>query len=299
MSAEPRPAELPLAGGIAGATVRLHPLLAGEMRSPPGFLERPSGPLSTLRGLQFGRQNDSWVWLPIPAFLVEHPGAGPVLVDTGFHPSVSFDPRDNFGGVAGRLNSFRMEPEQSLHPQLRARGVDPADVAVMVMTHLHTDHASGVPEFPHATFVLDGREWDSATGSRGLLRGYRRQQFDYAFDWRLVDFDAPEVNSFATFGQALDLFGDGSVRLLSTPGHTAGHMSVLLRLRDREVLLTGDAAYEARSLSGDVMPLFITDGHYFRRSLGEIRRYAEQTPDALLIHGHDREQWPRLQPVYE
>ena len=224
------------------------------------------------------------------------------MVDTGLHPSVAHDPVQSLGRLAGRIgrrNRFRMEPEQGLADQLRARGVDPADVGVIVMTHLHFDHASGVSEFPGATFVVDGREWESATTRRSLTSGYHRPQFDYGFDWRTVDYDAPEIDSFASFGHSVDLLGDGSVRLVATPGHTLGHQSVLLRLRGGELLLTGDAAYERRAIDDDVTPLFMHDEHLFRRSLRDIRRYVAQTPGAVVITPHDRLAWPALESVYE
>lgn len=299
MSVEPKPAELPLPGGQAGATVRLHPLLTGEIGAPPGFLERPHGRFATVRGLGLLRPRGTWLWLPVPAFLIEHPGAGPILVDTGLHPSIAIDPTQSYGAVAGRVNRFRMEPGQAVPAQLRAGGIDPAEVGVVVMTHLHTDHAGAVSEFPDATFVVDRREWDSAIRSGGATRGYRRQQFDYGFDWRTVDFDDPSVDSYATFGNAIDLLGDGSVRLLATPGHTLGHMSVLVRLRGREALIVGDAAYTRRQIERDIRPLLVHDEHLYFRSLRELRRFVERSPDLVVIPGHDREEWPRLDEVYE
>ena len=279
--------------------MRLHPLLSGEMHAPRGLLERPSGPLTLLRGLEVGRSREDWLWLPIPAFLVEHPGAGPFLVDTGLHPSVALDPSQSFGSIAARVNDFRFEPGQAVAAQLRARGVEPVDVRVVVMTHLHTDHASGVSEFPDATFVVDGREWEGATRPRGLLRGYRTQQFDYGFDWRSVDYESGDVDSFASFGASLDLFGDGSVRLVATPGHSAGHQSVVLRLRGREALLAADAAYTLRAIRDDVVPLIMDDEHRWRRSLREVRRFVESTPGLVVIPGHDGEAWAELDAVYE
>jgi N-acyl homoserine lactone hydrolase len=299
VTAEPRPAQLPLPGGREGATVRLHPLLSGEMRAPPGLFDKPSGRFVRLRGLEVGRSRRNWIWVPIPVFLLEHPGAGPVLVDTGLHPSVAIDPAQNLGRIGNLIYNVRMEPEQALHAQLRARSVDPAGIRVVVMTHLHTDHASGVSEFPDATFVVDRREWDSAIEPRGLARGYRAKQFDFGFDWRAIDYSAAEVDSYATFGGSVDLFGDGSVRLLSTPGHTLGHQSVLLRLRGREALLCGDAAYMRRTIEDDVQPLLAHDEHLFRRSLREIRRFVQQTPGLVVVPGHDADEWPKLEPVYE
>ena len=99
------------------------------------------------------------------------------------------------------------------------------------MTHLHVDHASGMSEFPGATFVITEAEWNAATtDSRPLLRGYRPAHYDYAFDYRTLSYDSEPVSSYATFGRTFDLFGDGSVRLASTPGHSAGHQSVICRL---------------------------------------------------------------------
>jgi glyoxylase-like metal-dependent hydrolase (beta-lactamase superfamily II) len=297
MSTEAQPATLPLPGGRDGATVRLHPLLAGELRAPPGFLERPAGRLAAAR--MFVGSRSSWIWCPIPAFLVEHPGAGPILVDTGLHPSVAVDPARNFDRIWKQLLTFRFSPEQGLREQLLARGIGHHDIGVVVMTHLHYDHASGVSEFPDARFVVSRSEWDAAAHGPARRNGYVRSQFDYPFDWRTIDYDEAGVDSYETFGRAVDLFGDGSVRLLSTPGHTAGHQSVLLRLADREALLTADAAYLERTITDDAAPLIVQDRHRFVRSLGEIRRWVGQAPDALVITGHDREQWPRLEPVYE
>ena len=292
---EPKPAELPLPGGREGATVRVHPLLAGEMSSPPGFIHRPSGRFVVPRTLASRKDR---IWLPVPAFLIEHPGAGPVLVDTGLHPSVEIDPKQSFGRFGAAINTFRMNHDQAIAVQLRARGVEPAQIGVVVMTHLHWDHASGVSEFPDATFVVDGREWEAATRPRGSTRGYVPKQFDYPFDWRAVDYEGPSIDSFETFGASIDLFGDGSVRLLSTPGHTVGHQSVLLRLDGREALVCGDAAYTRAAIDGELMPLLMADEHRFRRSLKEIRRFVERTPGLVVFPGHDAETWPRLDSLY-
>ena len=242
---------------------------------------------------------EDWVEVPVVAFLIEHPGVGAVLVDTGFHPSIAVTPHEAFGRVAGRvIKDVRMEQEQAVSAQLRELGIEPAEVKVVVMTHLHSDHASGIAEFPDSTFVVSSAEWEAA-GSSGRLKGYWPRQFDHAFEWRTLDFESPDSGSFATFGRAIDLFGDGSVRLVFTPGHTAGHLSVVLRLRDRNVLLTGDAAYTRRTLEESSLPYRMEDEHRFRRSLKEIQLYTRENPNALVICGHDFEQWRGLREVYD
>jgi N-acyl homoserine lactone hydrolase len=241
---------------------------------------------------------DGFVTIPIQAFLVEHPGAGLVLIDTGLHPSVAVKPRENFGRVT--LLAFRdlqMEPDQALPAQLRERGHEASDVKAVVMTHLHVDHASGISEFPQATFVVSRAEWEAAT-SQGQTHGYVTRQFDHAFDYRLLEFDTGDVSSFAGFARSFDLFGDGSVRTVYTPGHTLGHMSVVLRTGRGEVLVAGDAMYLRRTLDDTHLPHRLEDEHLFRRSLREIRQYTRETPDALIIPGHDWEEWQKLDKVY-
>ena len=296
---QPEPARLPLPGGSEGATVRVRPLLTGEALMPPGFFERPDGPLGYVRGLGLATPKSRWTWIPVPAFLVEHPTAGPILIDTGLDASVAEDPARNLGRRHKLTFKERMEAGQAVPAQLEALGIAPGDVRLVVMSHLHYDHASGIGQFPGATFVVTRAEWEWAAG-HGFLKGYRQQLFDTGGDWRLVDFDAPETESHATFGRTLDLLGDGSVRLVSTPGHTMGHQSVLLRLGGgRELLVVADAADTRRHLDEDLDTLFRDDEHLYFRSLHEVRHYAQSTPDAVVIPGHDHELWPRLDAVYE
>jgi N-acyl homoserine lactone hydrolase len=295
VAAQTKPLGHPLPGGRPGSTVRLRPLLAAELLSPASLLDSAGGRLAPLRTL-LSRRSER-IWIPVPAFLIEHPSAGPVLVDTGLHPSVGMEPRDNLGLLGARIYVAR-GVAGGVPERLRELRLDPRDVRTVVMTHLHADHASGIAEFPEATFVVDGREWEAAGGG-GVLKGYHHEHFDHAFDWRAVEYDGALAQGLSPFGQTVDLFGDGSVRLLSTPGHTLGHQSVLVRLRQRDALLCGDAAYLRRTIDEDARPLLRADEHLFRRSLREIRRFVEREPDAVVIPGHDADTWPALEEVYE
>ncbi len=298
VATEPKPARLPLQGGVPGAGVRVHPILTGEIHAPPAHTDAPQGRFAKAKvGAQLIGSRGGWHWLPVPAFLVEHPQAGAILIDTGLHQVCTQDVAANMGRIAGLTFKVRMDHDQALRFQLPERGVRPAAVQIVIITHLHVDHASAVVEFPQATFVIDHREWAAAAGHGGR-QGYHHRQFDHAFDWRTVDYDSEAVESFAGFAHTLDLLGDGSIRLISTPGHTPGHQSVLLRTAEGEILIAGDAAYTDRELHGRADPLVVWDDHLRRRSLGEIRRYLEQTPSARVILSHDWDAWPKLQPVY-
>ena len=86
-AAEPQPAVLPLPGGVKDATVKLHPLLSGVSLGPKAWIHREEGRLAGLHALGFFVSKTDMMEIPIVSFLVEHPGAGPVLIDTGLHPS--------------------------------------------------------------------------------------------------------------------------------------------------------------------------------------------------------------------
>jgi N-acyl homoserine lactone hydrolase len=298
-AAEPRPAELPLPGGRKDATVRVHPLLSGRMIGPEAWLLREEGRLAWRKALGIGLPKDRWLTVPVVAFLVEHPEAGPLLVDTGFHGSVAANPTANLGRLSRfTFKGIEMQPEQAVAAQLREKGIEPSSVAAVVMTHLHLDHASAISDFPQSTFFFSTAEWNAAT-TQGQFHGYVKRQFDHAFDYRTLDFDGPDAAGFSGFGRTFDLLGDGSVRLAFTPGHTLGHLSVVLRLKGGEILVAGDAMFMTRTLTDHHLPWRVEDEHLFRRSLREIELYAQETPDALIIPGHDWQAWQALDPVYE
>ena len=299
VEAEPIPLETPLDGGSEGASLVIEPIKAGESLWPPSFYE-PSGkgPISRLRGLGFRSSPETWESRPIPVFLARHPTAGNILVDTGLHPSVARDPRDNLGRFSAR--HYRVAEGEDVVSQLRDRGLDTSDIAVVVLTHLHQDHASGIEAFPEARFVVSATEWEGATsGSFPGLRHYRPAHYDFAFDFSTVDFDGEPIESYGPFGRTFDLFGDGSVRLAYTPGHSAGHTSVILRLPRRDFVVIGDAVYDWKQFNEQTKPSMIADEHNWRRSLHELQAYRRTYPYALMVPGHDPEFWAKLEPRYE
>jgi glyoxylase-like metal-dependent hydrolase (beta-lactamase superfamily II) len=209
-------------------------------------------------------------------------------------------PAANLGTIAAKVARPRLHPDDTLPMQLRRHGVDPREIKLVVMTHLHVDHASGMAEFPRAAFVLTDTEWEAATTDRRpLFRGYRPEHYDYGFDYRALSYRGPGITSYSSFGHTFDLFGDGSVRLASTPGHTPGHQSVICHLKDRDFLIAGDAIYTIGQLTDAPLPPRPVDTHTFRRSIQELRLFHRQYPQAVIVPGHDPEFWPTLESRYE
>jgi len=298
---EAKPLHEPLAGGTPGATVSVEPLVAGTVSWPRAMMEGPGGRFETLKVFHALLTGRGAISVPCPAFLIRHPSAGAILVDTGLHPSVATDGAENFGRLGNRFGNPGLKSGEDLPAQLRARGLAPGEIPVVVMTHLHYDHASAISEFPQSTFVVSDTEWRAATvGPQPLLNGYRRSHFDFAFDYRTVDFDRGGIDSYATFGRCFDLFGDGSIRLAYTPGHSAGHMSVIAHLGERDFVIGGDTTYTAGQLDGSA-PLAPRpfDEHNYRRSLQELKLFRREFPQAIVTPGHDPDFYAALDAKYE
>src|SRR5215203_1064331 len=286
--AEPHPLHEPLAGGTPRATVTVEPLVAGHVEWSRSMMVKPEGRMLTAKLLRALVSPKDAVKVPMSAFLIRHPSAGAILVDTGLHPSIATDPNENFGSLGSRFGKPSLAAGEDVPSQLRKRGLEPSEVPIVVMTHLHMDHTSAISEFPNSTFVVSETEWRHATSDNQAMNGYRRAHFDFAFDYRSLDFDRASINSYASFGRTFDLFGDNSIHLAYTPGHSAGHMSVIARLAQRDFVIGGDAFYVQGQLDGsEPGPPRPYDAHNLRRSLQELRLFHRQFPDAVITPGHD------------
>ena len=221
------------------------------------------------------------VEVPVPFFLIRHP-QGDVLVDGGNPLAVARDPHAHWGALAN-VFEVHMTEEQHCVAQLRRLGVGPDSVGHVVQTHLHIDHTGALGHFPDAAVVVHARELEAArTSDAPHACGDVREDYDRSERrWQLA-------------GGELDLFGDGAIRLLETPGHSAGHMSLLLELEETgPVLLTADAADNRAQWEGREPPRALFSREQASRSLERLCDLARQT-DALLVLGHEPEDWSRL-----
>lgn len=298
------PAVLPLPGGQDGATVTLRPLLCGQIRGPAAWFEAQPGLGGTLRALGVRVPEEQRIHVPIVAFLIEHPSAGAILIDTGFHRAIADGPAAERNRNLGSIRRFvganiEMRAEQTAAAQLYARGIQPETIGLIVMTHLHFDHASALADFPAATVLVSTREWRAAHARGASLQGYSAAQLDPRLAYRTVDFQGPATQAWGPFERALDLFGDGSLTLLDTPGHSAGHLAVLARLREREALIAGDAIYTMATLREGRRPWHSQNRRAFERSLRALQAYDREHPDALIVPGHDMTHWETLAERYE
>ena len=214
---------------------------------------------------------------PIPFYLLEHP-QGRVLVDTGCHPAVADDPAAAWGGLTRAFYPNVREADPAPQ-QLRRIGIDPDAIDTVVCTHLHMDHAGGNSLFPNARFLVHRKEWEAVQDESLEGKGYFRQDWNHPLNYVFVE-------------DGYDLFGDGSAVLRALPGHSLGHMGLILQLeRSGTVVLAIDAAPMVRNIGGP-LPRNVTDVQVAQRSVDTLRELAAQ--GARVICGHDPQQWQSL-----
>ncbi|MBX6378735.1 MAG: N-acyl homoserine lactonase family protein [Clostridia bacterium] len=173
---------------------------------------------------------------PSTVWIIEHPRQGLILFDTGINYQVA-DPEaaERYWGPGVRdALGCTMKREDAVDAQLKKLGYRLEDVRFVVLSHLHLDHAGGMCHFPNAVHVVQSDELRYAWWPDPWTRPV----------YCLNDFKDTRGYTFIELDGDADLFGDGTIRLIKTPGHTPGHQAMILRLENRgPVCLAADTSH--------------------------------------------------------
>jgi glyoxylase-like metal-dependent hydrolase (beta-lactamase superfamily II) len=241
------------------------------------------------------------VKLPIPFYVIRHP-EGIVLFDSGLGENI----REQIHGwwvhrLFQLLLPYRFRKDEAAVNQLKEMGIEPGAVRYIVISHFHYDHVGGLRDFPHATVVVSRAEWEHANVGRwkARFRGVMTEQLQ-GVESRLWIVDYQPGTSLGPFYGSFDLFGDGSLILVATPGHTPGHQSLLVTLGSgQKIFLTGDAVWVRENYNWPApkswMVRFLEEkaDQAWETTL-KIRKFREENPDVFIIPGHDPNLWPEL-----
>lgn len=232
--------------------MRVERLIAGWFTSPAGLWRQ-------------GDDMERRVRLPVPAYVIET-AQERILVDTGLHPGAVADPAAHYPG-AEQFGLFQLEQEQSIADQ-----VELESLTRVILTHLHWDHAGALELLPASvSVVLQRREWEAGRDPDAIARNFYLPVDYAALDDRLTLVDGDH-----------DLLGDGSIRLLLTPGHTPGHQSVCV---GESLVLGGDVTHFTSTLDDRRFPVFADDLEAQAASADRLRRLRDG--GACVIPGHD------------
>lgn len=213
---------------------------------------------------------------PVSSYLIVHP-RGKLVFDTGISCDALADPAGRLGKRVASLFAIRSGAGEDVVAQLAALGIRPDDIRYVVNSHFHFDHCGCNASFPRAQFLVQRAELAIA---RAEGNRYNAKDWDHPLEYREVDGEH-------------DVFGDGSVVLLPTPGHTAGHQSLWIRAGERQFVLTADACYTREHLERTVLPSNAYDAAQMTLSLTMLRGLRDRR-GVELLYGHDAAQWEAL-----
>jgi glyoxylase-like metal-dependent hydrolase (beta-lactamase superfamily II) len=235
--------------------------------------------------------DSSWTEpLPIYAWAIET-AEGVIVVDTGETARTGeqgYFPRWHpYFRLAVQMD---VTPEQEIGPQLLKVGIRSQDVLMVMLTHLHTDHAGGLHHFRDIEIRVSDEELRLTRGFPGRLRGYLPNRWPEWFDPKPIAF---ETIPFGPFDRSRRVTSDGSVVIVPTPGHTLGHVSVIVVDGDVSYFLAGDASYTQQFLIEQKVGGASPHEAISLRTVQTILRYVQERP-TVYLPSHDPESWERL-----
>lgn len=210
-----------------------------------------------------------------PCFLIVHP-RGSLMWDTGEIPDSAFK-----GGVSPqKLNTYTVD--RPLLPQLAAIGYTPANITYMALSHYHGDHVANASLFANSTWIVQKGDRDRIFAPRPANPPATGRVPDPEFFEGLANSKTVLLN-----GEDHDVFGDGTVVIKFSPGHTPGHQSLFLKLANTgNVLLSGDLYHYPEEIALKKIPSFDTDKEQTAKSREAIEEFVRQNRAQLWIQ-HD------------
>jgi N-acyl homoserine lactone hydrolase len=228
---------------------------------------------------------------PVNVYVVEHRD-GVVVFDTGQdRASVtdpSYFPRGIVGRLYARLAQFRIGPEDTVTAGLAALGLTPQDVRTVVLSHLHEDHIGGLGELAPVEVMVGEAEWRWLQKPLPEVRGLLRTHIELpGLRWTRPAMRPLPDADLAPFPSGHDLFGDGTVLLLPTPGHTPGSLSMLVRREGAApLLLVGDLTYDDDLLRAEALP-GVGSRRRLRESTRLVNALRSRLPGLVVLPAHD------------
>ena len=223
--------------------IRVSILETGRIRIRPSYRSQSADTPVWLRRLRVLCDRHWTEPLPINVYLIEHP-EGRILFDCGESPRAAspgyFPWWQPFFCLC---TDIRITPTEGIGARLAARGIDPkTDLKAVVLSHLHHDHADGLPDLVGAPVFVSAAHW-AAFGRplQAALQGAVPAQWPVGFVPHILEPIGPPVGPW---NKSYPITEDGRVVAVDTPGHVPGHISFVVRSDDATYLAAGDLTYD-------------------------------------------------------
>ncbi len=201
--------------------------------------------------------------MAVPCYLIRH-ADGDLLWDAGLS--------EDMATATSESDAFKLWLNRPLSDELADAGVSIADIDYFAMSHSHFDHSGNAPLLLDATWIASSAEIAFTKSEFGATMGVSEV------------FNIPETTNVREITEDHDVFGDGSVTLIQTPGHTGGHMALLVKLDEAgPILLSGDLYHYQESRDQQLVPTFNYDAPQTRQSMEKFEALAKELGARVVI----------------
>ena len=227
--------------------------------------------------------------------------SGLILVDTGLGlADVKNHERFKSNFMFNQLAKPKLDPDETAFIQVTKLGFNPRDVKHIIATHFDSDHIGGLSDFPEATIHLSKVEWDAAQNPQTSREKARYSRLRWEQNQKVKTYEAVG-DHWHGFKKVQNLNGpDKSIQLVSLPGHTKGHVGVLIEGQS-DLFFAGDAFLLETQLTQDKTPLPLMLYHKLvhedqalaEKTLKDLRVLHQEKPEIEIFCSHDQEQFRR------
>ncbi|QBD77912.1 MBL fold metallo-hydrolase [Ktedonosporobacter rubrisoli] len=226
--------------------------------------------------------------------LLKHQEHGWMLWDTGYAPRMLEATQTLPFSLYRRATPLYIQPRLSVAAQLARWQLKPSDIRRIIISHFHADHLAGLRDFPQAELIASGNAYADVATRRGinaLRRAFIPALLPTDFAERatlLPEFNGPNL---ASLGPTYDLFCDGSLRLVSLPGHARGQLGLLAQTQRGQLLFAADSCWLRRSIYECRPPsrltnFFVDDPRAIRNTIQHLHDFAQAQTDVVIIPSH-------------
>lgn len=220
--------------------------------------------------------------VPVKVFFIEINGRK-ILIDTGWSAACASHPIKHMGFGLWFASEPIIKKQESAYNQLQAMGIQPDDIDAVILTHLDCDHASGLVDLKGVKHIYTTEEeWHKANTCD--------VRYNKKF-WQDIHFEILDMaeDHTAPFKKSCDLFGDDSVKIVFTPGHSAGAVAIVLNDNNKFAVIAGDNGYNRNSWEKLALPGPIYDKENMKKALHWIQNMSRKENCIGIFAAHDPE----------
>ena len=242
----------------------------------------PHGSNNPFAVLGLFRKKEHRKTLPVSCYLIEHP-KGRVLIDTGWDSIYATQKPKRFFGLLDHISTPIIKQEESIDHKLSTLGFHSSDIDYVFLSHLDFDHTSGLRLVKDAKNFFASEE--EIKDSKKYFFRYVKQNWDFL---NLQPFHY-KPSKLGPVGKSYDVFGDGTLLLVNTPGHSHGLFTAIISNGERFIALPGDTIYTQKSLKEHLIPGFTVHKKSAKKSLEWINSLSQDPNCIGIFANHDPE----------